>query len=513
LGYSASELEGEAVLKVFHPDDHRAVAAQFQACLCKPNQVHHWQFRKVRKDGAVLWVDELAQSITDLGGELNVLVVCQDITERKRAEEEIRALNASLERRVKERTQELAESEKRFRTIYDTAPVSIWQEDWTKVIESIDNLQTQGITDFPTYFREHPEFIDRALKAVKVLDVNRWTLGMFGARDKAEMLASLGPVFATPDTLPGFVGELTALARGQTAYFTEMDLNTVKGDTLHGLLAMSFPPRGSGQGDVLVSVLDITERRRAESQIQLLNEQLTARAQALVEANKELESFSYSVSHDLRAPLRTISGFSHILLKECGEKLGVKGKGSLQTIVAASNRMDELISDLLQLSRIARSEVHCVPVDLSALARSVADELRKVNPERRVEFLVQPDLIAQADPHLMRIVLDNLLGNAWKFTSQKPVARIEFRSTTYEDAAAYLVRDNGAGFDMAYSNKLFGAFQRLHSASEFPGTGVGLATVQRIIHRQGGRVWAEGDIGRGATFYFTLPNELKALEE
>src|SRR5262249_18494414 len=158
----------------------------------------------------------------------------------------------------------------------------------------------------------------------------------------------------TPDTLPGFVGELTALARGETAYFTEMDLNTVKGDTLHGLLAMSFPPRGSGQGDVLMSVLDITERRRAETQIQLLNEQLTARAQLLVEANKELESFSYSVSHDLRAPLRAISGFSHLMLKECGEKLGVNGKGGLQSIVAASNRMDELISDLLQLSRIAR---------------------------------------------------------------------------------------------------------------------------------------------------------------
>src|SRR5262249_51708163 len=161
-----------------------------------------------------------------------------------------------------------------------------------------------------------------------------------------------------------------------------MDLNTFRGDTLHGLLAMSFPPRGSGLGNVLVSVLDITERRRAETQIHLLNEQLTTRAQALVEANKELESFSYSVSHDLRAPLRAISGFSHILLDDCRDKLGVKDKDNLQTIVAASDRMGELISDLLRLSSIARGEVCRAPVDLSALARSVADALKKANPER-----------------------------------------------------------------------------------------------------------------------------------
>ncbi|MDB6022607.1 MAG: sensor signal transduction histidine kinase, partial [Pedosphaera sp.] len=509
LGYSMDELEGESVLKVVHPDDRGAMAGQIEVCLRNPNQVQHWQFRKIRKDGAVAWVDELAQSITDLGGALNVLVVCQDITERRRAEEEIRALNANLELRVKERTQELAESEKRFRTIYDTAPVSIWEEDWTEVIASIDDLQTRGVTDFPTYFREHPEFVAYTLKAVKVLDVNQWTLGTFAARDKTELLASLGLVFATPDKLPGFVEELTALAQGQTVYHTEMNLNTVKGDTMHGLLTLSFPPRGSGSGDVLMSVLDITERQRAETQIQHLNEQLQARAQALVEANKELESFSYSVSHDLRAPLRSISGFSSLLLED-SDKLGAEGKANLQTVVEASQRMGELIDDLLQLSRITRSEVRRAPVDLSALARSVADELRKANPERSVELLIEPDLITQADAHLMRIVLENLLGNAWKFTSQKRAARIEFRRATRQGTRAYFVRDNGAGFDMAYASKLFGAFQRLHSTAEFPGTGVGLATVQRIIRRHGGQVWAEAEIGHGATFYFTLPNESKA---
>jgi light-regulated signal transduction histidine kinase (bacteriophytochrome) len=256
--------------------------------------------------------------------------------------------------------------------------------------------------------------------------------------------------------------------------------------------------------------IDITERLRAEAQIRHLNEQLKARAQALAEANNELESFSFSVSHDLRAPLRVISGYSHILLEDCCDKLGAEDKDGLQAVVAASQRMGELIDDLLQLSGITRSELHRAPVDLSALARSVADELRKANPERSVELLIEPDLITQADARLMRIVLENLLGNAWKFTSQKPVARIEFGRTTRKGAPAYFVRDNGAGFDMAYANKLFGAFQRLHSTTEFPGTGIGLATVQRVIHRHGGQVWAEGEVGRGATFYFRLPNELKA---
>ena len=805
LGYPLEELEGQSVLKVFHPDDREEVARQFQTCLSHPGQVQHWQFRKIRKDGVMLWVDELAQPVRDLNGAVNVLVVCQDVTERKRAEEEIRTLNTTLDRRVRDRTRELAESEKRFHNIYDTAPVSIWQEDWTEVISALDGLRAGGVTDFAAYFREHPEFVGRALDAVKIQDVNQWTLDMFAARTKEQLLASLGTVFATPDTLPGFVGELVALAQGQLAYRTEMDLNTVAGATIRCFLAMAFPPPGSGSGNVLVSVLDITERKRTEealrrseesfrllfettlqgvvfqnadgrivsmnpsavrilgktpeeivgltsvdlehdtlredgspfpgaehpamaalstgrevrgvimgvynprehayhwidiqavplfragakkphqvytlfddvteqrrnerqirkqtalltginrifretlsqvtddeaaalflqvireltaspigfvdeaaaagarmritldSSLQVhgdqgraemlalmktpeivalreapaagrtqivnrpgtegadtrtirrflgvplledgkviglvglagkprdytdgdrraveaiapafvevlkrkrselavreLNDQLAGRAIALERANKEMESFSYSVSHDLRAPLRTLDGFSRALLEDYEARLDEEGKDYLQRIRKASQRMGHLIDDLLHLAQVSRSELHRVPVDLSALARTVADGLRTAEPERKIEFVIEPGLTASGDARLLQIVMENLFGNACKFSRSRPVARIEFGRTTRDGRPAYFVRDDGVGFDMTYAHKLFGAFQRLHSSAEFPGTGIGLATVQRIIHRHGGSVAAESQPGQGATFYFTL---------
>jgi light-regulated signal transduction histidine kinase (bacteriophytochrome) len=222
-------------------------------------------------------------------------------------------------------------------------------------------------------------------------------------------------------------------------------------------------------------------------------------------ANKELESFSYSVSHDLRAPLRAIDGFSRILLEDYQDKLDDDGKDSLARIRAASQRMGQLIDDLLQLSRITRAEMHRVPVDLSALARAVCDELKITEPARRVEFVIKPDLVTKADAGLMRAALENLLGNAWKFTGHRTDVKVEFGSRLEGGERVFYVRDNGVGFDMKYDSKLFGAFQRLHTSAEFPGTGIGLATVQRIIHRHGGRVWAEGETNRGATFYFSLP--------
>jgi signal transduction histidine kinase len=239
--------------------------------------------------------------------------------------------------------------------------------------------------------------------------------------------------------------------------------------------------------------------------------QLLCQAQAKLQtANQELEAFSYAVSHDLRAPLRAIDGFSRIVLEDYKDKLDDAGKDSLSRIRAASQRMGQLIDDLLQLSRHTRSEMRCAPVDLSALVRTAADELQRVDPERRGEFVIEPGLVVNADASLMRVALENLLGNAWKFTAKQAAAKIEFGRTTRDGAPAFFVRDNGAGFDMKYASKLFGAFQRLHAATEFPGTGVGLATVQRIIHRHGGRIWAESQPNHGATFYFTLPARPKA---
>ncbi|MBZ5538934.1 MAG: two-component sensor histidine kinase [Acidobacteriia bacterium] len=242
---------------------------------------------------------------------------------------------------------------------------------------------------------------------------------------------------------------------------------------------------------------EIQERKQAEGKVR--------RQSALMEAaNQELEAFCYSVSHDLRAPLRSIDGFSQALLEDYGDKLDAGGQNHLLRVRGATQRMGTLIDDLLNLSRVTRFEIRRERVDLSALARSVAAELLKTYPGRSVEFHAAAGLEAEADPHLLRIVLDNLLSNAWKFTSKHPAARIEFGKLRNEKESIFFVKDDGAGFDSAYAQRLFGVFQRLHSASEFPGTGVGLATVQRIIHRLGGRVWAEGAVEKGATFYFTV---------
>jgi len=250
---------------------------------------------------------------------------------------------------------------------------------------------------------------------------------------------------------------------------------------------------------------EIRERERAEAK--------TAGALAAsIALNAELESFSYSVSHDLRTPLRAIDGFSQALLEDCGDKLDEQGKSHLDRVRAGTQRMGVLIDDILALSRVTRSKMELQRFDLSALAAEALAELRETNPEREVEVTIAPDLNVNGDPRLVRIVLDNLLGNAFKFTAKRTKAHIEVGATTEKGERALFVRDDGVGFDPRYAEKLFGAFQRLHDAKEFSGTGIGLATVQRIVHRHGGRIWAISEPDKGATFFFTLPGA-EAREE
>lgn len=242
---------------------------------------------------------------------------------------------------------------------------------------------------------------------------------------------------------------------------------------------------------------EIEERARAEGALR--------HAKAAVEAaSKELEAFSYSVAHDLRAPLRSIDGFSQALLEDYAERLDADGERYLNHVRDAAQQMGQLIDDLLNLSRVTRAELRREQVNLSELARTAMASIREAQPRHReVEFVVEDGLVAQADPRLLAVVFTNLLGNAWKFTAKRESSRIEFGALS-ERPPVFFVRDNGAGFDQAYAGKLFGVFQRLHAGHEFEGTGIGLATVQRIVHRHGGRVWAEGAVDRGATFFFTL---------
>jgi signal transduction histidine kinase len=254
---------------------------------------------------------------------------------------------------------------------------------------------------------------------------------------------------------------------------------------------------------------EIQEREQAEAALGRLNLELDQRVKdrttALEAANQELESFSYSVSHDLRAPLRSIDGFSRALLEDYADKLDAEGQEHLQTVRGASQRMGRLIDDMLQLAHINRGEMHRTEVDLSQLAGQVADELKQSAPDRTVEFVIAPNCVVCGDPGLLRIVLENVLGNAWKYTSKQSSAKIKFGLADTVKGPAYFIQDNGCGFDMKYVHKLFGAFQRLHSTSDFSGTGIGLASVQRAIHRHGGQVWIEGHVNLGTTLFFTLP--------
>jgi len=270
------------------------------------------------------------------------------------------------------------------------------------------------------------------------------------------------------------------------------------------LNARRIHDEGSQTQKILLAIDDVTERKQAEEKINILNASLVQRATELEAANKELESFSYSVSHDLRAPLRSIDGFSQAVIEDYSGKLDPDGLEYLERIRASSQDMTQLIDDILDLSRITRTEIHLSKVNLSKLAQEVTIELKRLYPDRHVDFIITSGLEAYGDSHLLKLVFDNLLDNAFKFTGKRALGKVEFGAIQYNGEQAYFVRDNGAGFDMAHVDNLFKPFQRLHSKEEFPGTGIGLASVLNIVRRLGGKVWAEGQEDKGATFYFTL---------
>ena len=386
-----------------------------------------------------------------------VLVV--DVTERKLAEEALR------------------KSEAQLRTLIDTIPDLVWLKDLSGVYQYCNNRFESffGAKEQDIIGRTDYDFVDRELADA------------FRAND------------------------LIAIAAGK-ATMNEEEI-TFADDGHHEFLETIKMPVLENEG-VPLAVLgigrNITERKQAEAEILRMNEELERRVQErtaqLQAANEELESFSYSVSHDLRGPLRGIDGFSRALLEDHQDRMDETGRHYLTRIRTGTQRMGQLIDDLLKLSRVNRSEMDRMDVDVSSLCRKVLEERALADPARRVEFSIQPGLLVRADRRLLLVVLENLLGNAWKFTSKSEDAQIKVGATRSPDGArAFFVRDNGAGFDMAYSNKLFNAFQRLHTAEEFEGTGIGLAIVQRIIHRHGGQIWAEAEPGKGATFFFTLP--------
>jgi PAS domain S-box-containing protein len=418
----------------------------------------HWsgEIWNRRKDGSV-YPEWLSVSVVrdDSGKVTNYVAVFTDLSERMAAEQALRS------------------SEQRYRTMFEEAPEGVW------IIGADERTieVNQHLCDLLGYSREEMlgrtpfDFADEENRKIFEVQKNR--------RETTEK-RNYEIALRHQD------------GRNIPIYFSASNLRRENGS----LLA------------VLAFVTDITERKAHEQERQRLHEELEQRViertRELQAANQELEAFSYSVSHDLRAPLRAINGFSHALEEEYGRLLDDNGRHYLARVRAGSERMAELIDHLIELARLSRQEMRMVPVDLSALAGEIAAELQAGEPARRVEWVIAAGVQARGDAFLLRVVLMNLLGNAWKYTAKRGGARIEFGVGEDQGRRTYFVRDNGAGFDMAHAGKLFGAFQRLHSPDTYPGNGIGLTTVARIVKRHGGDVWAEGQPESGAIFYFSL---------
>lgn len=454
------------------------------AILEETGEVHNHEFI-IRNKAGQLRIGVMSACLIDLNGEKCVISLADDVTENKRAEDALRR------------------SETRYHSIFNTAAVSIWEENFSRVKTAIDKIKGDGVEDFRAWLDAHPEFIEEAARTTEVVDVNDVTVSMYEAASREELLGSLDRVL-TPESHAAFREIITAIAEGKRYFETESFNKTLKGKPLNVLVRITIPAEESAFRNLLVSVIDITARKRAEAEIEALNTNLAARAAELEAANRGLEAFSYSLSHDLRNPLTRIYVCAQELRDGHADRLDETGRNFVTWICEATEKIEELINAMLELAHLTRKGVHHTEINLAELARKIALGLQVAEPERRIEFVIAPDIIVSGDPQMLKVALENLIGNAWKYTRKVPEALIEFGATTCQGETVYFVRDNGAGFDMADSERMFLPFQRLHREEEFEGNGIGLATVQRIIKRHGGRIWAEGARGQGATFYFTL---------
>jgi PAS domain S-box-containing protein len=455
LGYPVEEWSKTNTFWQDHicPED-RGVALTSCLTATERGENHELVYRFLTADGRYIWLRDIVTVVTENDRAAKLRGVMFDITTGKEAEEALVA------------------SEERYRRLFESNPIPMWLFD---------------------------------LETLAFLAVNDAAVEHYGYSRDEFLAMTIGDIRPEED-IPSLMHELQQVSSGFR--LAGVWRHRKRDGSLIKVEIASHTTPFAGRAAVIAMAMDVTERLQAEEQVRRLNAELeqrvVQRTAQLEEANKELESFSYSVSHDLRAPLRHIDGFSQVLLEDYGGQLDEQGRNHLLRLKKASQRMSQLIDDLLELSRVSRSELDRQATNLSRLAGMILLELKQNQPERQVTWQIMDNIMATGDPRLLRVVLENLLGNAWKYTAKKGEAAIEFGSYPEGGETVYYVRDNGAGFDMRYADKLFAPFQRLHRAEEFEGTGIGLATVKRIVARHGGRIWAESAPDAGATFHFTL---------
>lgn len=479
LGYTPEELTNKKWQDISLPEEIETIQKLLDPLLQGKEDSVRFNKRYIHKNGSYIWGDVSIAIYRDINRRPLFFITTEiDITERKHAEEALR------------------DSEERFKALHNASFGGIAIHEKGKILEC-----NQGLSDMMGYSRDELLLMDGFL-----------------------LIAPESREFVKNNVAAGLEKPYEALGMRKNGEIFPMRLE-----------ARNIPYKGRMVRTV--EFRDITERKLAEKEIIRLNAELENKVveqtrdlrdsqlallnlvddlnqsakntelinRKLEETNKELAAFSYSVSHDLRAPLRSIDGFSQALLEDYHDKIDDTGRNYLNRIRAATQHMGMLIEDILKLSRIAHTEFRHESVDLSKIVQSVADTLQQNNPDRDVQTNIQKDIVINGDRSSMEIAMTNLLENAWKFTGKQKNPFIEFGMNLTEQGKIFFVRDNGVGFDMAYANKLFGAFQRLHRQDEFPGTGIGLATVKRIITRHGGQIWVEGEVGKGATFFFTIP--------
>jgi PAS domain S-box-containing protein len=472
LGYTPEELLAMNAADVLEDDDKARFSARIRRALTGEKPEEAVEYRVRTKDGRVIWALLNTTFRRKEGKFIGATVVAHDITERKRAEEELKKAHDELEIRVQRRTVELREAMETVR------------KERHHLFDVLETLPVYVILLSKDY---HVPFANRFF---------RERFGASGGRRCYEYLFNRTESCENCETFkvletnaPHHWEWIGPDERNYDIYdFPFMDTN--------------------GSALILEMGIDVTATKKAQAALKQANDTLEVRVSErtteLAASNKELESFSYSVSHDLRAPLRAMKGFGSILLEEYANKLDGAGRDFLKRIVNGADKMSGIIDDMLSLAKISRQEMNRVEINLTSLAGSVVAELRHAEPERNVNVLLAEDLKAHGDAHLMKIALSNMLDNAWKYSRKTPDAKIEFAVTEKNGERVYYVRDNGAGFNMAQAHRLFSPFERLHSESQFPGTGIGLAIVNRVVERHGGRIWAESEVGKGAAFYFTI---------